>query len=224
MLVDPSRLLPFLVVAVALVIAPGPDFAMTTKNVLRGGRTAGVLTGLGVASGAIVWTGASVLGIVALLRVSSLAFEVVRVLGTIYLVWLGGHSLFAAATGRRSETPAGRKAKPRPAIGETADATSRFAVTPLVAYRQGLLCNLLNPKAAVIYTSVLPQFVVTGDSASLQLATLGAIFVVLIAVWLSFYSTVAAKLTSSVGSRVRRAIDGVTGFILIVLGIRLATD
>jgi threonine/homoserine/homoserine lactone efflux protein len=216
-LISIGRFLPFLVVATVLVVAPGPDFAMTTRNMFRGGRIPGVFTGLGVATGAGVWTAASVLGILTVVQVSAGAVEVLRVLGSLYLVWLGGRCLFSTWSRGRAIKPDRRGAEPVQSRRDN-------AVAPAEAFRQGLLCNLLNPKAAVIFTTVLPQFASTGRPLAPQLAELGAVFVLLIAVWLTAYSVLAAGLFATLSVRARRVVDAVIGVVLVGLGIRLALD
>jgi threonine/homoserine/homoserine lactone efflux protein len=210
---DGTRLIGFLGIATLLVITPGPDFAMTTRSVLRGGRHAGIWTAMGVATGALFWTIAAIAGISALLRVSIVAFAVLKVAGSLYLVWLGAKSLRSAV----SANPSSEVAAAHAARLEPNTTAQRY-------YRQGFLCNLLNPKAAVIFTSVLPQFVDVHQATAPQLAVLGGVMVGLIAAWLSFYSVVAARLAGAMKGKVRRVIDGVTGLVLVLFGAKLASE
>lgn len=216
----PAHFLPYLGVAIVLVITPGPDFAMTTKNVIRAGRRAGTLTALGVATGAAVWTAASVLGLATILRFSDTAFMAVKFIGAGYLMYLGVRALVSAITIVPKPVPIGPVWQP----GRANLAPGRTYVSAAAAYRQGLLCNLLNPKAAAIYTSVIPQFVSPGAGSEAQLALMGSVLVLLIAVWLCAYSAMAATLGMKLGPRARQAIDGVTGCVLIGLGLRLAVE
>jgi len=120
----------FLAVAVVVVVAPGPDFALTVKNAVRGG---GVATAFGVVAGQVVWVVATAAGVAALLAASHPAFVALRLVGAAYLVWLGLAALLARGghVGRlRSGSP----------------------------FRQGLLSNLANPKMPVFFISLLPQF------------------------------------------------------------------
>src|SRR4051812_35492459 len=120
------ELLPFLALAVLLIVMPGPDTAMVTKNALVGGRRSGVFAAFGVTIGLVVWTTAAALGIAALLHASSVAFLTLKILGAAYLVWVGIGML-----------------RSRGITAETADPASRSGVR---AMRQGLLCDLGNPK------------------------------------------------------------------------------
>src|SRR5215468_9789224 len=96
--------LPFLAISVLLIVMPGPDTAVVTKNALLGGRRSGVCCALGVSLGLTVWTVAAALGIAALLQASAVAFLVLKLAGAVYLVWIGIQMLrtrdpVAAATG-----------------------------------------------------------------------------------------------------------------------------
>ncbi|HST13893.1 MAG TPA: LysE family translocator [Gaiellaceae bacterium] len=120
----------FLAVAAVVIVAPGPDFALTLKNTVRGG---GVATAFGVVTGQVVWVVAAAAGVAALLAASHPAFVALRLVGAAYLVWLGLATLLA----RGGHTP-------RHGVGSP--------------YRQGLLSNLANPKMPVFFISLLPQF------------------------------------------------------------------
>ena len=99
-------LVPFLAISVLLILIPGPDTAMVSKNALVGGRRSGVLAALGVAIGLTVWTAAAALGIAALLRASSIAFDTLKIAGALYLAWVGIGML--RSNGLPPELPAGK--------------------------------------------------------------------------------------------------------------------
>lgn len=120
----------FLVVAVVVIVTPGPDFALTLKNTVRGG---GVATACGVVTGQVLWVVAAAVGVAALLAASHPAFVALRLLGAAYLVWLGLATLFSR---RRHER----------------------RLRPGSPFRQGLQSNLANPKMPVFFVSLLPQF------------------------------------------------------------------
>src|SRR3954453_7453092 len=120
--------LPFLALSVLLILIPGPDTAIVTKNALLGGRRGGVYAAVGVSIGLTVWTIAAAVGIAALLKASAAGFLVLKLVGAIYLVWMGVQMLRA----RDYPTPA---AAPRPP--RTGGAK---------ALRQGLFSDLSNPK------------------------------------------------------------------------------
>ena len=197
----------FLGVVVLVIVTPGPDTALTIRNTLLGGRAAGLATAAGVAAGQAVWALAAAVGIAALVQASQPAFTALRLLGAAYLVFLGLQSLAAAVRGHR-----------RAAL----DVAARGAgLRPAVALRQGLLSNLANPKMAAFFTSLLPQFVVGPSFA--PLFALGLVLCGLTLVWLAAYAVAVARAGDLLRRPlVRRAIDAVTGAVLVALGLRLA--
>jgi threonine/homoserine/homoserine lactone efflux protein len=201
-----AELVGFLGLAAVVICTPGQDTALTIRNALVGGRRAGVATALGVALGQAVWTCAAAAGVVALLRASQPAFTALRLIGAAYLVLLGLQALRAAFRRRRVE---GRLA------------AGRAGTTPAAALRQGLLSNLANPKMAVFFTSLLPQF----GEAFATLLSLGLVFALLTFLWLAAYGIVVARARRLLGrDRVRRAFDAVTGVVLVAFGLRLANE
>lgn len=188
-------------------MTPGPDMAVVTRNALARGRRGALATSIGIEVGLVVWAVASVVGLAALLRASTTAFTLVRLAGAAYLVYLGVR-IFLALRRRRSE----------PAHGAL-----RFAAGS--PFQQGLLSNLLNPKIAVFFTSLIPQFVVPGPAAERETAFLAGIFIVVGLVWLGVYSFVATAASDLLRRpRIRKALDVVTGSVLVGFGIRLAAD
>ena len=186
----------YVLVVVLVVVTPGQDTALTIRNTLAGGRRGGVCSALGVVTGQATWTIAAAAGLSALLVASAPAFEAVKLAGAAYLVYLGVTTLL-----RRGHD--GRR-KPLGAVG---------------AYRQGLLSNLGNPKIAVFFTSLLPQF----GSSFATLLELGAVLCAVTFAWLTLYALVVAKVGDVLRRRrVRRALDAVTGTVLVALGVRVA--
>jgi threonine/homoserine/homoserine lactone efflux protein len=193
-----SSVAAFAAVSVVVIVTPGQDTALTIRNTLLGGRVSGIRTAAGVAVGQATWTIAASAGVAALLRASEPAFVAVKLLGASYLVYLGLQTLL-----RRGEVRAQAGGSTRP------------------AFRQGLLSNLGNPKMAVFFTSLLPQFAGTFWS----LTALGLVFCSMTFLWLSAYAVAVAK-ASDVLRRpaIRRALDWITGIVLVALGLRLATE
>jgi threonine/homoserine/homoserine lactone efflux protein len=201
-----AQLAAFFAVALVVIVTPGQDTALTIRNTLAGGRRSGVLTAVGVSTGQCAWTLLTSLGLTALLLASEPAFLALRIVGALYLVWLGIHSLVDAVRGARQERAAPTRLAPR------------------TAYRRGLLSNLGNPKMALFFTSLLPQFA-PHDASFAQLASLGMLFCVTTLLWLSGYALVVARLGDIVRrSRMRRALDAITGTVLVAFGARLALD
>jgi threonine/homoserine/homoserine lactone efflux protein len=144
-------------------------------------------------------------------RASAVAFTVLKLIGALYLVWLGLQALRAA--GRAAADEHVSETSARPAIGA------------LGGFRQGFLSDLANPKIGVFFTSLLPQFVDPGRPVLLPFLALGAVFVLMTVLWLSAYCLIAARAAETLKRpRVRAALDRVTGSVLIVIGLRVATE
>ena len=199
-LVD-DRLLGFIAVGALFIVTPGPDTALTIRNALRYGGRGAARSTLGIALGSAVWAIASVLGVAIILETSLVAFTILKIAGAAYLMYLGVRSF--TTTARESLTVRERAGGP---------------------FMQGLLSNLLNPKAAVFFVTVLPQFVVAGDEPS-RFALMLATYEAMLLLWLDLYGVVVARAgRSRIGARVRAVLQRATGVVLIALGARLAFE
>ena len=206
-----GELLAFVLLALVVIVTPGPDTALTIRNTISGGRRAGIGTAVGVSSGLAIWTLASAAGVAALLVASEPAFLALKYAGAAYLVLLGLQTL-AQAFRPRVREPA--KSRPR-----------RSSVTPRAALRQGLINDLANPKVAVFFSSLLPQFAPADGPAFPVLLALGLLFCGMTFVWLGLYVTAVDRLSAFLGrTGVRRAFDAVMGTLLVALGGRLAFE
>jgi threonine/homoserine/homoserine lactone efflux protein len=200
-----GELAAFLGIAILVIVTPGQDTALTIRNTLFGGRPAGVATAAGVAAGQACWTVAASVGLAALLVASEPVFVALKLAGAAYLVYLGFHALCHAI---------------RP-VTQAAERTTDSPLAPRRAFRQGLLSNLGNPKMAVFFTSLLPQF----GSSFWSLLALGLLFCSLTLAWLSAYSFGVARAGDLLRRRrVRRTLDALTGTVLVAFGIRLAAE
>ena len=203
-----SNFAAFLAVSAVVILTPGQDTALTIRNSLVGGRRGGAFTALGVAAGQFVWALAAAAGIAALLAASEPAFVALKLAGAAYLVFLGVASLRDAFRGRSLVPEAALSAR----------------LAPRAAFRQGLLSNLGNPKMAVFFTSLLPQFA-TGEASFVALLALGLVFCSLTLVWLTAYAMAVAKAGDLLRRPpIRRLLDGLTGGMLVALGVRLAAE
>jgi threonine/homoserine/homoserine lactone efflux protein len=208
MLINPAG---FLAISVLLIILPGPDMALVMRNALMGGRRGGVMTGVGVTIGLTIWTLATSAGLAALLLASGPAFTALKLAGAAYLVYLGVQALYGAIRGDHHSKPA-------------ADRLAIRRLTAPAALRQGVISNLGNPKIAVFFTSLLPQFTPDGGATFSALMLLGLIFCGLTLLWLVIYAVAVAKVGDVLRRpSIRRAIEGFTGTVLVALGVRLAT-
>ena len=201
----------FLGVSAVVIMTPGQDTALTIRNTLLGGRRGGVFTALGVISGQLSWALATSVGLSALVLASESAFTALKLVGAVYLAYLGVRAVVSAL-----------RADGSAASVIVADAGSRLR--PAAAYRQGVISNLGNPKMAVFFTSLLPQFV-GGDASFVAFFALGVVFAAMTLTWLSAYASLIAKVGDLLRRpRVRRTVEGVMGSVLIGLGVRLATE
>ena len=207
-----SSFLAFLGVSLLVIVTPGPDTALTIRNTLLGGRRGGVFTALGIVIGQAIWAIATSIGIVALLVASEPLFLAVKYAGAAYLIFLGAQALWAALRPQGDATTA-------PTI------VARRRLRPLAALRQGIISDLGNPKMAVFFASLLPQFAPPGDATVAGLLALGLVFCAMTFAWLAAYAGVVAKAGDVLRRRhIRRAIEGVTGAVLIALGLRIAAE
>ena len=203
-MIDPSRLLVFVLAALALIVIPGPAVLYIVAQSINGGRAAGLVSALGVATGGLVHICFAVVGLSAVLVASATAFTIVKAAGAIYLIWLGITTLLRKGDGR---------------IGGHAaqDGYSRL-------YRRGVVVNVLNPKTAIFFLAFLPQFVDPRRADRAQLAVLGLIFVVLAlasdALWALAAGAASGVLRGS--ERFLRIQRRISGTVFIGLGLATA--
>ena len=185
----------------AAAIAPGPDFLVIAGETLRGSRSRGLFAALGVSTGTCVWVSGTSLGLVLMLAEFSQFSYMLRLLGGLYLLYLGFQALRSAVAPRRVEA-----------------AAARTQGGPARAYLSGLLANLGNPKTAVFFLSVLALLAAPGTPAWVHLVTgMG-----MVAISIGWYSLVAVALSHRrVGrayGRLRRWIDAVIGGLFTAFG------
>jgi len=198
----------FVVTCVLIVVAPGPSFAVMVNQSLRNGRLGGLAAVLGNASGLVFWASASVFGLTALIRTSEFAFVALKVVGAAYLCWLGLRTLL------RSRATAADD----PVVMRTGGGGR------LTAFRTGMVTNLANPKAAVLYLALLPQFLPAGGATLADTAVLAA---VQMAISVSWYTLVvlAVGLVRRTLARpsVKARVEQISGLVLVGLGLRMIT-
>ena len=202
-----QSLLLFSLAAGLLTITPGLDTTLVLRTSASEGPRPAAFAAIGIGIGCLVWGAAAASGLTALLSAAPMAFQVLKWVGTVYLVWLGLKMIFSRSQGLD--------------LGETAVAAP--SARGVGWLRRGLLTNLLNPKVGVFYVTFLPQFVPTGVSAGPWMLLLAALHVVFGLIW--FAVLIAATLPLSRVLRrpaVVRWIDRIAGGVLIGFGARLA--
>ncbi|MEV4105390.1 LysE family transporter [Nonomuraea sp. NPDC049649] len=188
-------------------MSPGPDFAVVVRRSAVSGRGQGMAAALGIAAGVFGWVVAAATGVAALLAASAVAFTVVKVAGAAYLGYLGYLGVRALLAAVRGGGP------PRLSLEGAPQGV-------WAAFSEGLLTNILNPKAALFFVALVPQFLAHGAGAlGLSLVALGGtvLWFVVVANVVSALRAVFAR------SAVRRTLDAFMGTALIALGINLAT-
>src|SRR3954470_17548074 len=193
----------FLAIAVVVVLTPGPATAIVVRNSMRGGPRAAWATTAGNSTGILAWALASVLGISALVAASEAAFAALKLIGAAILVWLGIQAWLRS-----------RRALPA-ALPRARASTSH--------YREGLLTSFANPKLAVFFVALFPQFVPDDASVLAATLTMAAIVVTMDLVYFTLLSVVVSRTRQAFVERGwAQRMERVAGAVLIALGIRLA--
>ncbi|MCW7987696.1 LysE family translocator [Streptomyces sp. WAC01526] len=207
-----GQLIAFTGIAAGMVTMPGADFAVVVRNALDS-RRAGVATAVGVAGGLLVHTALAVAGLAAVLVAVPALFGAVQLLGGVYLLYLGVGALIAAVrrTGAHADSATGPAAAPADCPAALLD-TAR-------SLRQGFLTNALNPKAPVLFLSLLPQFVPAGEPALPRTLLLATMVVAMALVWFPAVALLVDRLGNWLRRpRVTRALEATTGALLTALG------
>ena len=199
----------FLAFAVALIVIPGPDFAVVAKNTLAGGRRRGRWTALGVSGSNLVQGTAAASGLSALIVKVQPLFESIKWAGVVYLACLGVQALRSARRGEYA-----------PLGGSGPDSTARN----VAGWRQGFISNITNPKVLIFYLAVLPQFLTRGSGLGWLLVLAWSHAVLSLAYLLVLVTGLHAARRLLMRRRVRRALDAITGTVLLGFGARLATE
>lgn len=204
--------MPFLGVVAVLTITPGPDMLLVVRNGLSAGIRGAWFTGLGCCLGISVHATAAVLGLSAILAASATAYATVKLAGAAYLAYLGIRMLISAI--RSGGAPRAEPA-PRPSAARGAG----------TAFRQGLVTNLLNPKIALLFLTLLPQFVATGEPRLRTTALLAAVFLGLAVLWWRTFSLAIGPISRALrGHRSRRLLDAVAGSALVAISAHVALE
>lgn len=205
-----GSILAFTVTAVLLTIAPGLDTMFVLRTSMRSGGRAGLVGGARITLGVFAWGAATAFGLSALLVASRLAFDVLRIIGAVYLCGVGLRMLWRARRSRPGSSKADLTQGAAPASARD-------------AFRTGALTNLLNPKVGVFYITLLPAFIPHGApmlSTSLLLASIHA---ALGLIWFSALALLVGRMRRLLARpTVQRQVEQVTGVAFIGFGTRLA--
>ena len=195
----------FVVSAILLNLVPGSDTVYVLTRAIVGGRKKGVISALGISTGILVHTLLAALGLSVILRESALAFNIMKIAGAGYLVFLGIKAVVSK----------------KPLFDSDPESLDE---SPLKVYRQGVLTNVLNPKAALFFLALLPRFVSqSAGSSPLPFLALGLTFFTTSTIWsvvLAFAASFANALLRK-NERVQKGAGKATGIIYILLGLNV---
>ncbi|WP_417529899.1 LysE family translocator [Marinobacter lipolyticus] len=200
----------YLVAITLLTVSPGVDTLLVMRNTGRGGLRDGCVTSVGICSGLFIHATLSALGISILLVETAWAFSALKWAGACYLVWLGIGSLRQAM--RRGDLP---RTTDSPVI--------RRVVSHRESFQEGLLSNVLNPKTALFYMALLPQFVDPSGNTFQQSLILASVHFLLAMLWQCGLAWVVVRFKGLGASvRVKRLLNALTGGFFVAMGAKLA--
>ncbi|MGG4496342.1 LysE family translocator [Brevibacillus reuszeri] len=199
----------FVVMSILLIILPGPDTGLVTKNTVTHGSKGGLQTMAGISAGLLIHTTAAVCGLSALIVKSVMLFSVFKYVGAIYLVYLGVTTLYAVFKKKESAIQVEKESKYRHKS----------------AFLQGFLTNLLNPKVAVFFLTFLPQFLPAGSDPFLPFFTMGITYTILTVIWFLLYVYIIDLMSAWMKKpSTQRAVQGISGLVLLLFGMKLAFE
>lgn len=199
----------FIFMSILLILLPGPDTAIATKNTIVNGRAGGMKTVFGTLTALMIHTCAAVFGLSALIVKSAFLFSILKYAGACYLIYLGLKSLWSL---KNKDTMQNGKE-----LNHDAKRVNCF--------KQGFLTNLLNPKVAVFFLTFLPQFLEPGSNTFTQFMMMGLTYTLLTFVWFIIYIYLIHQLHAVMKKpAVQKWMEGITGAVLIGFGIKLALE
>ncbi len=199
----------FFIAITLLTLFPGVDSLLVVRNTSRGGWQDGVTTSTGICCGLFVHALVSALGISALLIQSALAFNILKLLGGGYLLWLGGCSLWQAVSGKKTAK-----------LDIQTSVTRQFQL--LRSLREGFVCNVFNPKTLLFYMAFLPQFIDPSRSPVLQSLFMAVVHFCIAMVYQVSLSLLECRLHGWFrGSFLGRLAEGLGGLVLVSFGLRI---
>lgn len=203
----------FLIAGVLLALVPGADTMFIIGKSVANGRKGGVLSVLGTSSGVMVHTLLAAFGISLLITKSIIAFQILKIGGAVYLVYLGIKMFRNKSEVNTPETTAN---------GSTLASSNSWKI-----YREGLLIDVLNPKVALFFLAFLPQFIeVENGHTTVPFLTLGVVFNIISTIWafcLVFFSFYIAKMLKE-SEKFKRIFFRVSGMTIVLLGVKLLLD
>ncbi|MGG0453981.1 LysE family translocator [Priestia megaterium] len=214
-----SHFFMFIMVSLIIIMTPGPDFILVTKNAITINKQGGHMTSYGVVTGHIIYATASILGLTALIAKSMVLFEVIKYMGAVYLFYLGIKAILSRTKNKEGENNE-CELKLKNGLQVTPKASKNKT-----CFLQGLASTLLNPKAIMFYISFLPQFIDLQGNAVMQSIVLAGLFILAVLLWFTLYLYLLKYISSWFKKpSVETIFNRITGITLISLGIKLAFE
>ncbi|BBW97428.1 lysine transporter LysE [Geobacillus subterraneus] len=200
----------FMMLSIFLIVLPGPDTAVVTKNTISVGKIGGLKTAFGVCCALFIHTAAAALGLSAVIMQSALLFSILKYVGAVYLTYLGVKALYGVM--KKGET-----------LGAERDIKGGRQHT--ACFKQGFLTDFLNPKVAAFFFTFLPQFVAPDSHSFVPFLVMGAAYTAMTAIWFLFYISFVHCISDFMKQpKTKKWIEGITGAVMIGFGIKLALE
>ncbi|GAB1613623.1 LysE family translocator [Mammaliicoccus lentus] len=197
--------LSFIVISLMIIIIPGPDFFIVLNNTLKGNAKNGIMAGLGISSAHVFYSALAAFGLIFILTTSYYVFTVIKILGSIYIAYLGIKTIFNA----------------KKAFNISTDKDIKTDMKLRLSYKQGFISTIFNPKAILFYVSILPQFI-TKEDGSMQILVLSSLFILTVFIWFflcSFLFNYIRQIFNNV--KIKSMLDYAIGTVLIGLAISI---
>ena len=197
--------LSFIVISLMIIIIPGPDFFIVLNNTLKGNAKNGIMAGLGISSAHVFYSALAAFGLILILTTSYYVFTVIKILGSIYIAYLGIKTILNA----------------KKAFNISTDKDVKTDMKLRLSYKQGFISTIFNPKAILFYVSILPQFI-TKEDGSMQILVLSSLFILTVFIWFflcSFLFNYIRQIFNNV--KIKSMLDYAIGTVLIGLAISI---
>ncbi|MCR1873016.1 LysE family translocator [Mammaliicoccus lentus] len=197
--------LSFIVISLMIIIIPGPDFFIVLNNTLKGNAKNGIMAGLGISSAHVFYSALAAFGLIFILTTSYYVFTVIKILGSIYIAYLGIKTILNA----------------KKAFNINTDKDVKTDMKLRLSYKQGFISTIFNPKAILFYVSILPQFI-TKEDGSMQILVLSSLFILTVFIWFflcSFLFNYIRQIFNNV--KIKSMLDYAIGTVLIGLAISI---
>lgn len=197
--------LSFIIISLMIIIIPGPDFFIVLNNTLKGNAKNGIMAGLGISSAHVFYSALAAFGLIFILTTSYYVFTVIKILGSIYIAYLGIKTILNA----------------KKAFNISTDKDIKTDMKLRLSYKQGFISTIFNPKAILFYVSILPQFI-TKEDGSMQILILSSSFILTVFIWFflcSFLFNYIRQIFNNV--KIKSMLDYAIGTVLIGLAISI---